>query len=1156
MLNLRLFVCVFGLGLSVFVAGGVQAQDTVGFLPELIKPETVKRLELSEDQVAKMRTLISQRMAAVIGLSQQMREAPPNERKQMQADFNAESEKLGLEILDEKQQASAKQVRIEWMGLLSLEDESVATALNLADWQKTTVAQWSAKVRDSRRSPQAKKIRDEAEGAIRKDLSESQWVAWQVQAGKLPATTKVTPLPPDKDAPKVVGQSPTEATANATLPVDDVRLEINFQGEPWDNVLKWLATQADMALQTDVIPPGSFTYRDRSRGYSVGETMDIMNASLLNTGFTMVRRERILKCIDLEQPLSKELIKEFAEFVTTPEELAKRGDFEPVRYMFSLSRMDPEDAKSEIESMLSILGSVSSLTSAGQLAVTDTAGNVRAIAAMIKRAEDPESARGSTIVNFPLKHITAEEVLTAARPLLGLPAEQNTSPDLSLATDTFGTVIYGTGKADKLQQLRDLVLLMDTAPSEQEKSSVLSENPVIQQHRVKGGDLEIAYQVVSQLLAGLPDVKLAKDETAKMLILQGRSAEHKLVRETLATLAGEASDFKVIQLQKLDARLAIDAIKKFFGIADTTDAGAAGPVIDGDQFARQVWVKGSATEVEQIRTFIEELEKNAEATDVFGEKVRVIPLTGRSAASTLQQAQELWNATNGKNKIRVIEKIAPSKSSLPQIGIGLERSEAEAVPGVSEAPEAKVPEAKVPEPASPAKNKEARRAVILRDWTPGKAVVETAPIGRLASLISKPQESSSSDRTQTEPAKEQADESTGSDIVIMQGPGGLIITSEDKAALEQFDRMMRMISEQNALGSSEPTVIYLKNIKAAAAKELLETIMSGTAGTSSGGGSLLGDLAGGVMGGGMFGALLGGGGSSTTSSPSSSGLASGDYTITSDPRLNALIIKASPQDMAMCEELLKVIDQVESPISIETRGQVAMIPVITQNVTDVVAMLKQLYGDRIEGAAGGGGGGGNRQPDPQAFIEALRGGGGGGRGGRGGASSELKESKISLSAEVNTNTLVVIAQPQVIKEIETLVAFFDAKGTGDGEETVTVTSVPGGQTGKNLGAALKRALGAKAKVNTTPADGTQSSSNSSQPSGSSGSSDEEAARRRAEFFQRMRDSGAFGGGGAPGGGGRSFTPGGGGFPGGGGGFPGGGGPGGTRGGDSGGRGGR
>ncbi len=67
--------------------------------------------------------------------------------------------------------------------------------------------------------------------------------------------------------------------------------------------------------------------------------MDIMNASLLNTGFSLVRRGRLLKCIDLEQELSKEVIKEFAEFVSSPQELAKRGDFEPVRYLFTLTRL-------------------------------------------------------------------------------------------------------------------------------------------------------------------------------------------------------------------------------------------------------------------------------------------------------------------------------------------------------------------------------------------------------------------------------------------------------------------------------------------------------------------------------------------------------------------------------------------------------------------------------------------------------------------------------------------------------------------------------------------------------------------------------------------------------------------------------------------------
>ncbi len=1112
--GLHVLLCLGAVAL-VAVSRPANCQDYVGVLPELLNPEVGQRLALTEEQTASVRAVISQRMNAAVGLAQQLREAPVDQQKKIRADFNAESERLGFALLDQKQQADLKKIRVQWLGMLSLEEEAVAKALNLAEWQLATVAEWVGKVRDNRRGPDAQKTRDDAERGIRKALSESQWGAWQVLAGEIPVSEAGPPMPP---APEEAGVAKSVAAAgpvqNAAVPINSVRLTINFQGEPWENVLKWLAAQADMALQSDVLPPGSFSYRDQSRTYSVGEAMDIMNASLLNSGYTLVRRQRMLKCIDLEQKISPELIAQFADFIRTPEELALRGDFEPVRYLFTLSRLDPETSKKEIEAMLSIQGTVVSLPSAGQVIVTDTAGVIKGIAEMIRRAEDPTSARGSTIVQFELKHIAAEEVLAAARPLLGLPGETNISPDLSLATDTFGTVIYGTGKADKLQQLRDLVLLMDVAPTDEQKSSGVSENTTIQRHKIRGGDSEIAYQVVSQLLAGLPDVHLAKDEVAKMLVLQARSAEHKMVEETLATLAGESSEFEVIQLVKLDPQLAIAAIKKFFGLTDTAKTDGTGPVIDGDLLARQVWVKGTATEVQKIRDLVEKLEKNAAATNtLIGDNVRLIPLSGQSAARALEQMQEVWKATNvGRNALRVITTSQQDDDTLlPQRAVAPDRKREKEV--VAPTPD----------------KKEARRTIILERGQVNHTV-ETAPVGRFARTLAQTSQESAAESTAENTASERNTEESkvGSDIVIMQGPGGLMVTSEDKEALEQFDRLLRMLAEQAALGSSDPTIFYLKHIKASAGKELLETILSGTtASSSSGGGSLLGDLAGGVLGGGMFGALLGGGGSSGGSSltTSSAGVASGDYSITADPRLNALIVNASARDLSMVEQLLKIIDQVESPITIETRGQIAVIPVVTVDVAQVLTMLKQLYADRIEGAAASGGGGGNRQPSPQEFMEALRGGGGGssGRGGRGG-SSELKESKIALSAETNTNSIFVIAQPQDIEEIRNVIEILDLAGGGDAEETVAVVPAPGIMNSKTAGAALQRALGSKAKVNTTPETG---QAPSSQQGGSAPSpSDAETAQRRAEFFQRMQQGGF---GGAPGG--SRGSSGGGGFPG-------------------------
>jgi hypothetical protein len=430
-----------------------------------------------------------------------------------------------------------------------------------------------------------------------------------------------------------------------------------------------------------------------------------------------------------------------------------------------------------------------------------------------------------------------------------------------------------------------------------------------------------------------------------------------------------------------------------------------------------------------------------------------------------------------------------------------------------------------------------------------------------------PSDQLSSDQLTSKPEEQQdaLDTATGdSDILIMEGPGGLIVSSADKEALARFQAMMQLFADQAAYGSIEPTVIYLKNIKAAAAKELLETVLSGTASSGGGGGGLLGDMAGSVLGGfggGMFGAMLGGGGTDLLAS--GEGLASGDYTITADPRLNALIVKAGPLDMSLIEQLLEVIDQVESPIAIETRGQVAMIPVITQDATTVLNVIKELYGDRIVGNSSGGAAGSRSSrgggPDPAEIINALRGGGRSGRGG--GSSTELIEPKISISAETSTNMLLVVAQPQDIKEIEQLVALIDKAGEADQEE-IAYATLDGIVSAELFQESVTRMLGPQAQANIAQQDSSSSSSssNDSDGGGEGGMSDAQRQAARQAFFERIRQSGGFGGFGGRGGGdgGRGGgTSSGGGRPGGFGGFGGRpGGFGGRGGGDSGGRGGR
>lgn len=1142
---------LFALLALLFLSSVGRGQDLIGVMAEVVKPEVADKLQLTEEQRTKLGELIKRRQSEMIGLAQQLRASPPDQTQRMRNEFREETERLGYAILDVQQRGQLEHIRIDRLGLLSLADPSVGKVMNLADWQQTKVAELVSKANAAARTPAADRVRADVERALRSEISESQWATWQVMAGRSAAADVGTPQPPERPAATVApanqpGNNPSanNAAADASnaggrtadrLPISDVRLQMNFQAMPWPDVLRWLCEQADMSLQADAMPPGSFTYRDNSRQYSVGEAMDIMSASLLGNGYSLLRRDRLLMVVDLEAPMVKNMIRELAQFVPL-EQLNARGDFELVKCLFVLSRMNPDDAKKEIEQLLSLQGSVISLPSAGQLQVIDTAGVMRAVRALIERAEDPDSVRGSSIVAIALKHITANEVLDVARPLLGLPEGSNSNQDISLSTDTFGNTLFvNAKKTEDIQKLRDLITHLDVAPSAAEQVGGARELPIVQIHELQGSDPDLSFRVLSQRLASEPDVRMELDKETSKLVVQARPTTHKEIDDILKMLSGQMSKFEVIELKNLDTQLAIATIKKFFGLSDTGAAEAGAPIIDGDLIMRRLYVKASPTQLEQIRMLIEKLESSAADNDLGG-NVRVIAMPPRKVERALEQVERLWMATKKRNRLRVVEPGASSsESSLPQRTIvpddigrsGIERP-ADERPANGQ-PTNTHPSGKdqaAPQADSPGvrSGKTTFKPRTARFVTTQSTDSQSVP----ASEPTSASQSTEDPRANDQPTGDDVASTIGDDIVIMPGPGGLIITSADVDALTEFDKIFRMLMEQSSLSSSEPTFFYLKYRRATAAKELLEAILSGSAQSSGGGGGgLIGDMVS-EVGGGLIGSLLGGGGGISASSAS---LTSGDVVINADPQLNIVIIRANASDLELCEQLLKIIDQPDSPISVQTRGQIAVIEVFSQDADAVATMVKGLFGDRIEGGGGGGGGGGSRQPDPREFLAALT-GAAGGRRGAGGANSQLTETKIAITVDKKTNSLLVMAQPQDIRLIRDLVEELDVAGT-DVEEGIVVVPLSGTNLNVDMiDSALKSVLGPRARTNTnTSTSGSGGSSQSSQSSQSSGNNDAEQARRTAEAFQQLRERFQGGGGGGSGSSGRGgpgggFSPGG------------------------------
>ena len=71
-----------------------------------------------------------------------------------------------------------------------------------------------------------------------------------------------------------------------------------------------------------------------------------------------------------------------------------------------------------------------------------------------------------------------------------------------------------------------------------------------------------------------------------------------------------------------------------------------------------------------------------------------------------------------------------------------------------------------------------------------------------------------------------------------------------------------------------------------------------------------------------------------------------------DDRLNALFVQASPIDIDTIEQLLKVIDQPDSPEEVSITPKPRMIYVQNCEADEVATTVKSVYANRLEGGQG------------------------------------------------------------------------------------------------------------------------------------------------------------------------------------------------------------
>lgn len=957
-------------------------------------------------------------------------------------------------------------------------------------------------------------------------------------------------------------------------------LKFQFQYTPWKDVIEWFAHQADLSLVADAFPAGTFNYQD-TKTYTPTEALDLINGLLLTKGHTLVRRERMLMLINLQDGIPANLV----PYVPL-EELDKHGNNELISTLFRLEKLTAEEASSEIKMLLGPQGSVVVLPKARQILVTDASSRLRTVRNVIDGIEHPNVNLTDQFKPIPLKNVSPLDSLAIIKQLLNIPSDRISTVDgsIRIVVDVPNKTLLVGGKPDAIAKVEEILAFIDKPGSN--AVGDLGGFPQLEVYSTGDADSASVLKVLQTMLSGSSDVRLEVNPQNGNLIALAKPSQHATIRATLEQLQKDARQIEVIRLRIVDPVQAKEAIAKLF---EGSAANGGEPKIEAEPTLRQLMVRATKPQIDQIKVLLQKMGEADFAVSPEGTpgeeqgNVRILPLTGRAANVALSQIEQIW-PTMHKNRIRVVvpSAIGPNGRAIegqgstlfPNSGIqerrvnttipeAAKQSETpaegksvadqwfEKLPGgkagkaPSEAPRLIEPPLKstnrqVPEKKQKSNNPTAaanlngpihlavqtRTVSQLAQADPANAAAPSANAVDQVNPAAKEQPPAKApalavpDPAVPAPAVNPAPANLNGEpapILISPGPAGLIIASEDKQALDEFEAMLKALASRQT-GQREYTIFYLKYAKAPIVAELLEQIFTGGGASSSGGGGggMLNNLAGaalGDFGGGIMGSLLGIGGGSGEAAPRLQ--ASGAISIIPDTRLNALVVQANPIDLDMLEQLLKILDQQSSPEDVEIISKPRLIPVYYSSADEMANVVRQIYADRMST------GGQQRQPNPQEFIQALRGGGGNRRNQQ---QTKAEETiKMSIGVDVRTNSLIVTAPEPLYAEVKDLVSQLDQESSST-NDTMKVIALKGSTNSATVQQALSQIIG-PSNVRSTQLRTNATTANTA------------ATQQGLGQFQGGRGGGGFPGGGGLGG---AFQGGGGGL-GGGGAFPGGGG---------------
>jgi len=824
--------------------------------------------------------------------------------------------------------------------------------------------------------------------------------------------------------PRRVAQAPPgRSSATSTAPVPSVvreprlvpaeRIEFSFRSTSWKDVIEWFADQAALNLQADKMPVGSLNLSD-NQPYTPTEALDILNAHLLIKNYALIRRDKTLFVHYLPDGIPPNLLEPI-----TAEELDSRGKYEICRCVFNLNRTTPDIVQTEVERLLGPQGNILPMPRSQQIVITETVGTLRTIRDIIRRIDDPDATVTGSLQMVEVSNLTAEDAVQMMRRLLTI---DEADPSLRTVADASGKKIFLSGRGDMIERAKSTITRIDESFGSED--FMMKGQPQFETYDIGSADPTTVLAVLQTLLAQMPpDTRLSLDPRTNGILVYGRLAVHLAAKEAIKQMQLNAPKVEIIPLRRMSPVTAVETIKKFYATYSPNPTPSATapvgpgqqgqvrqqpiiapssvtlpPTVEADMMARQIIVRGTGTQIAEIRALLTQLGEDGTTTLANATMVRAIPLSPAATTLVLEQLQA------------ILPKLDPNiKVNVPVI----EQPMLEMAP-----------------PKGEIKNENDlnnRIDQIFDTELPVSRLMRIAADPILAQVIETP--------------------APQAEVTISVTPAGIVLTSNDPGALEKLEGVIRMLSDESVLQRMEMKVYYLTNSTATVVSSVLQNLMGVNAGPSASGVASV-DLPewqqSEVMG------LV----STQTNTIEKTGI----VTISVDERLNALYVQANAVDHKTIEKLLRILDQ-PSREGIMTKAVPRLVKLEHMRADEARPIVETAFANRMQGNRGGiggqqlpGGGGFNQQQpggrggqqqgqQPTGFVPPGGGMGGGMEGipqgvqqalqalgqARGGGNTQREQDPgMTVGVYAQDNSLIVTAPEALFLEVEAFVRIIDA----------------------------------------------------------------------------------------------------------------------------------